>query len=54
MIEEAHQLWPAAHPDLPVGERLQLVGGDFFESVPQADVYFMKHVSRCWQSRMQG
>ena len=48
MIEEAHQLWPAAHPDLPVGERLSLVGGDFFQAVPQADVYFLKHVSRRW------
>ncbi len=39
-------MWAAAHPDIPIGDRLQLVGGEFFESVPAADVYFLKHVSR--------
>ena len=37
-------MWAAAHPDLPIGDRIQLVGGDFFDSVPAADVYFLKHV----------
>lgn len=46
VIEEAHQVWAAAHPDLPIGDRIQLVGGDFFDSVPAADVYFLKHVRR--------
>ena len=56
VIEEAHQVWAAAHPGIPAGDRIQLVGGDFFERVPAADVYFLKHVRRVkwWRAGVHG
>jgi hypothetical protein len=36
----------AAQADFP--GRLSLVGGDFFESVPQADLYLLKHILHDW------
>jgi hypothetical protein len=48
VIEEAHEVWAAAHPTIPIGDRIQLVGGDFFDSVPAADVYLLKHILHDW------
>lgn len=45
-MEEARSVWRTAHPQLV--DRAQLVGGSFFESVPAADVYFMKHILHDW------
>jgi hypothetical protein len=33
---------------LGLGERVTPVGGDFFESVPEADLYLLKHVLHDW------
>src|SRR4029078_361133 len=31
-------------------DRLKVVGGDFFESVPRADAYIMKHIIHDWDN----
>lgn len=49
VIQEAERLWEQGHPDL--SGRVQLVGGDFFEAVPPADVYFMKHILHDWSNQ---
>ena len=33
---------------LGLQERVTAVGGDFFESVPQADLYLLKHILHDW------
>ena len=34
--------------DAAIQERLEYIGGDMFESVPEADVYVMKHIIHDW------
>jgi hypothetical protein len=33
---------------LGLQERVTAVGGDFFESVPEADLYLLKHILHDW------
>lgn len=46
MVERARALWPQRHPDLVA--RAEFVGGDFFVTAPQADVYFLMHAMHDW------
>jgi len=41
MIDEAKELWKGE-------DGVQLVAGDFFKSVPEADVYLLKHILHDW------
>lgn len=45
-MERAQELWQQQHG--AVAPRAQLVAGDMFESVPPADVYFLKHIIHDW------
>jgi hypothetical protein len=38
----------ATVPELGLGERYQVVGGDFFTSVPAADAYVLRHILHDW------
>jgi hypothetical protein len=44
-VEEGHAGWK----DAPFADRLQAVGGNFFESVPQADLYLLKSILHDWR-----
>lgn len=45
-MEESQAVWHTRHGDLE--GRAQLVAGDFFQSVPAADVYFLKFILHDW------
>ncbi|HUJ50481.1 MAG TPA: methyltransferase [Bryobacteraceae bacterium] len=47
VVGVAHQHLPI--PDPNVATRLSYSGGNMFESVPQADVYIMKHIIHDWE-----
>lgn len=46
VIEEAKDIWNAKFPNLV--SRTELVGGDFFKSVPVADALVLKHILHDW------
>lgn len=39
---------PALLRQLGVGGRVDIVGGSFFDSAPEGDVYVLKHVIHDW------
>lgn len=45
VVEEDEELWA---PKMDVEDRCSYVAGDFFESVPEADVYLMKYILHDW------
>lgn len=45
VVEEKDRLWA---PKMGVEDRCSYVAGDFFEAVPEADVYLMKYILHDW------
>lgn len=45
VVEDADGRWPK---EMEVEDRFEFVAGDFFESVPAADAYLMKHILHDW------
>lgn len=45
VVEDEEQHW---HEPLGVSDRVRFVAGDFFEEVPTADAYLMKHILHDW------
>jgi len=45
VVDDTEGHW---HTPMGVDDRVDFVAGDFFESVPEADAYFLKHILHDW------